>query len=223
MLTTNVYLNSLYMMSHRGFSQADDLISDLSKEPRTKYIVDDKYANIGFNFDNYMRSDFKDFEGMYSMSYLMTDESRARKEFVIFGTGNKAFLTIVSEIMLGVVNDSYDYGFNLILVKGFKADCLQKINRISTKINVFVFSDTQFEKPPFHAYGPRMSLMEDSEVDLLLKELKITKAQMKKISKDDPLVKYFGYTKGAVIRIHRTPMITGSLVTNTLDYRLVVG
>ena len=33
MLTTNVYLNSLYMMSHRGFSQADDLISDLPRNP----------------------------------------------------------------------------------------------------------------------------------------------------------------------------------------------
>lgn len=224
MLGFNVYKNSLYMMVHRGFEEADFLLKDLEKEPVTTYISGSRYHSIGYDFKSHLRSDIKEYEDRFLMSYAVSDQRTMKKAYVIFGVSSKAFLEVVSDIIINslIKDKDYSVSYSFFVSKDYNKKFTEKIDEINSKVDLRIYLDHNFLKPPFHAYTPRFSLLSEDEVSIMLKELHLTKKQPKKIKFDCPIISYFGYKRGDVVRIHRTPIIAGSLLKNTLDYRMVV-
>lgn len=213
-------------MTHRGFDEADETIKTLTKEAPSFYINGSQYHNMGYNFERHLRSDLKEIEDRFLMSYCFENSALQKKVYVIFGTNNKAFLEVLTDIILDSI--SKDAGFNvsfcLVLNKDFNVKYASRIDEMALRVNLRRHLDSTLQKPPFHALGARYSLMTDEEVAKVLFEAKLVKRQLKKISWNDPMMMYYDYPRGSVVRVHRTPNIAGSLMSGPLppDYRLVL-
>ena len=222
MLRFDVYRNVMYMMHHREMEDADELIEEIEKESPSTFLNNPRFHNMGIDFKSGITSDLKEIEERVMMSFCLTDERRKHKQIVFFGNNSKSFLQYMTMVMLK--NDFPDYTCYYVIVtaKEFTSKLSEKVTELSQKFNVTRFYDDNLIKPPFHSYGAKYELMTESELNLLMSELHITKKEMKKISKEDPLVKYYGWTTGKGVRLHQTPMIAGSLVKNMIDYRIIV-
>lgn len=213
-------------MVHRGFEDADDTIKTLAKEAPSLYINGSQYHNIGYNFERHLRSDLKESEDRFLMSYCFENNAEQKKIYVIFGTNNKAFLEVLTDIILDSLGK--DTGFNvsfcLVLNKDFNVKYASRLDEMSLRVNLRRHLDSSLLKPPFHALGARYSLMTDEEVAKMLNEAKLVKRQLKKISWGCPMMMYFDYPRGSVVKVHRTPNIAGSLMSGPLppDYRLIL-
>lgn len=69
-----------------------------------------------------------------------------------------------------------------------------------------------------HRYVPKHTVMTEEEVQVLLKELNISKVQLPKIFNNDPAAKAVGAKRGEVIKIERK----SPTAKKTLYYRCVV-
>lgn len=69
-----------------------------------------------------------------------------------------------------------------------------------------------------HSLVPKHEIMSDNAVEHLLKQYKVTKAQLPKIKASDPVVQAIGAKKGQVLKITRSSITAGKAVT----YRIVV-
>jgi DNA-directed RNA polymerase subunit H (RpoH/RPB5) len=219
-----VYLNSLYMMMHRGYEEADAMIHEVEKTKDSTMISGKEYQDLGYSFSDKVKSDIKDFENRFLMSYCLKSEVKNEKQFVIFGNDSRAFISVLSDIIIDDENDNDNTNivYNIIVPKEFKGKNIKdRIDIIAKKVHIFTFTDMEMTKPPFHAYGSRYELMTKKEVEDLLKSIMITTKQMRKISSQDPMIKYYGFFQDNCVRVHRTPMITGALVKHRIDYLFI--
>ena len=211
---------------HRGYENTDTMISEIEKEKDSLMIYNKEYQDIGYEFSKKVKSDIKDFESRFLMSYCLKNEMKNEKQFVIFGNDTKAFISVLADIIIDDHNDhdsSYSVVYNIVVPKEFKGKNVKdKLDVIAGKVNIFLFTDIELTKPPFHAYGSRYELMSKKEVDDFLKSIMITTKQMRKISSQDPMIKYYGFLPGQCVRVHRTPMIECALVKNRIDYLFII-
>lgn len=225
----NVFKTSLNMMKDRGYEESLNILEELEKVPPGKDFAQmgDLFQNIGWNFKSFHSLEIKDAIGRFKHSYVLTNEKEKKKGFVIFGLSTKAFLVTVTSVILSYRLspdfNRYKGEFVLILNKPFNSKFTARLDEISNYIDFRVHFDDSLQKRPFHALGPiSYEKMEDDEVKLFLEESCLNTRQLKKISSNDPVIKYYGFPKKSLIRIKRTPLIRGSLLQSTLDYRLVV-
>lgn len=214
------------MLLHRGYEEAEDIINSVNKEAPNFYISGSQYHNIGYKFEQHLRPDIKEIEDRFMMSYCFENSNEKKKTYVIFGTNNKSFIEILSDIILDALNKDFDYdlSFCVVLNKPFNIKYSSRLDEMALKINLRLHLDSSLVKPPFHSLGSRYSLMTEGEVNKFLDECKLTKRQLPKIGVNDPMMMYYDYPRGSVIRCHRTPNITGSMISGELPpyYKIVV-
>lgn len=220
MLEYSVYSTSLYMIAERGFEEVEDIIEQVSKANPDSFTEDKSLHNIGYNFQAHLKSDLRESESRFMMSYCIKSRRLNTKQFVIFGQTNKAFLTTLTDIMLED-HEGYTPVFNIVLPKEYNTKTEQRLDVMGNKVTIIRFMDKDLIKPPVHALGPRYEIMTDSEVETLTKTLYINKSKMKRILASDPAMKYIGAVSKMGVRIIRTPNIKGSLIKEMIDYRLV--
>lgn len=225
----NVFKTSLIMMHSRGYDEAESILEELSKTPKTQDFseISQNFENIGWDFKKFLTVDIKEASSRFKNSYVLTNEKDKKKAFVIFGISTKPFLIILTSIILSYRNseyfDEYEAEFIFVLNKMMKMKPTLKLEELASQVNFQSFFDMELCKPPIHSLGPfRYEKMTEEEVNTLLEESYLSRKQLKKIFSSDPVVKFLGFPKKTVIRIRRTPMILGSMIRTTIDYRLVV-
>lgn len=113
---------------------------------------------------------------------------------------------------------------NAIIISSeeFTPEAQKKISGI-TKPTIQVFFDYQlYFNPTFHFLTPKHTKISDEDRRKLLAESKIQPSQLLVISIDDPIVRYYGWKIGNIIRIERTNLVTNqTLVKNSISYRIV--
>lgn len=68
-----------------------------------------------------------------------------------------------------------------------------------------------------HNLQPHFEILSPSEIDAFKKEYNVSDYTIKKFSRTDPVVKYYGLKKGAVIKITRNQPVCGKMI----DHRMV--
>lgn len=95
---------------------------------------------------------------------------------------------------------------------------LQKPNEIPYQH--FTVDEIQY---PSCIFGSEYEIMSPSEVESLFKELNIkTRSSLPKLLMGDPVIKYFGWNKDDVIRIHRKSVGLPTIVDSSISYAVVV-
>lgn len=86
------------------------------------------------------------------------------------------------------------------------------------RIEVFMFDEMLFN-PTSHYLVPRHELLTSDEVQELSSHVDLNKIPW--ISIEDPIVKYYGYKVGDIIRIHRMNLVLDTIIDEYITYRMV--
>lgn len=81
-------------------------------------------------------------------------------------------------------------------------DAIRKLNMLLDKIDVFEFAELEINKTKHHLVPQHILLIKEKEKDLL-ESYKITKAQLPTIYTTDPIIKYYGWKPGQIVKILR--------------------
>jgi DNA-directed RNA polymerase subunit H (RpoH/RPB5) len=87
-----------------------------------------------------------------------------------------------------------------------------------------VFSDIELTYNPVeHVDTPRHELLSPQEAQAKLIELKVDPSKLLILKAKDPVVKYYGWTVGSLVRIHRDDYSVSILSPKSINYRIIVG
>lgn len=90
-----------------------------------------------------------------------------------------------------------------------------------TKWQVFFDQDLTYN-PTLHVDTPRHELLSPEEAQAKLRELRVDISKLLILKQDDPVVRYYGWTTGSLIRIHRDDQVVNILAPKSINYRVVV-
>lgn len=89
------------------------------------------------------------------------------------------------------------------------------------KIQIYQEHDLTYN-PTLHNDVPVHELVPANEVDRLLGELKVTPANMLLIREDDPIIRYYGWSAGNIVRVYRNDVSISMLAPRSINYRVVI-
>lgn len=110
----------------------------------------------------------------------------------------------------------------IITSEGFTSDAQRQIESVADPI-IQIFYDFQLQaNPTRHKLVPPHTKLSDDERREKLTKSRIEPRQLKNFSIDDPIVKYYGWRPGDLIRVNRTNLATNRvMVRNTISYGVV--
>ncbi len=90
-----------------------------------------------------------------------------------------------------------------------------------TKWQIFYDEDLTYN-PTTHIFTPKHEALTQDEVKSKLAEWKVDISKLLIIESTDPIVKYYGWTPGQVIRIYRNDDYISVLTPKSINYRVVL-
>jgi len=91
-----------------------------------------------------------------------------------------------------------------------------------TKWQVFYDHELTYN-PTTHIDTPRHELLSPEEAQEKLRELKVDLSKLLIIKVTDPVIRYYGWTPGNIVRIYRNDQSVSILAPKSINYRVIVG
>jgi DNA-directed RNA polymerase subunit H (RpoH/RPB5) len=91
-----------------------------------------------------------------------------------------------------------------------------------TKWQVFFDSELTYNTT-LHVDTPRHELLSPEETKLKLQELRADLSRLLILKATDPVVRYYGWLPGSLVRIYRDDQTIGILCPKSINYRVIVG
>lgn len=91
-----------------------------------------------------------------------------------------------------------------------------------TKWQVFFDSELTYN-PTRHVDTPRHELLSPDDAQAKLRELRVDLSKLLILKVDDPVVRYYGWTAGNLVRVHRNDQTVSILSNKSINYRVIVG
>ena len=91
-----------------------------------------------------------------------------------------------------------------------------------TKWQVFFDSELTYN-PTLHVDTPRHELLSEEEAQAKLRELRVDPSKVLIIKVNDPVVRYYGWSAGGLVRIYRDDSFISVLAPKSINYRIIVG
>lgn len=222
---TIIFENSLKMVKERGYPGISEYIKEVEKIRKQKLSIKPGMVNVGdFDFSKFMKREISEIENKFLLSYRVVDELEKKQNYIIFSIGNKAGSDLIMEIIDSTQKIDRDYikYYDVIVENNFKNIYKKKMEELEKIFELRIHEENNLKVSPIHSLGSDYEEMSKEEASKLLSDFNITRKEMKQISRNENIIKYFGFSKGSFIRIYRKPVISGSILQETLDYRLVV-
>jgi DNA-directed RNA polymerase subunit H (RpoH/RPB5) len=90
-----------------------------------------------------------------------------------------------------------------------------------TKWQVFYDSELTYN-PTTHVDTPKQYLLSPEETQEKLRELKADLSKLLILKVNDPVVRYYGWTAGNLVRVHRDDQSVSILAPKSINYRVIV-
>ena len=90
------------------------------------------------------------------------------------------------------------------------------------KKQIFFDSDLTYN-PVNHVDTPRHELLSPEETSAKLREMKTDVSGLLIIKSTDPVVRYYGWSPGGLVRVHRNDSSISVLAPQSINYRIIVG
>jgi DNA-directed RNA polymerase subunit H (RpoH/RPB5) len=91
-----------------------------------------------------------------------------------------------------------------------------------TKWQVFFDSELTYN-PTRHVDTPPHELLSPEQAQAKLRELRVDLSKLLIIKVNDPVVRYYGWTAGNIVRVHRDDQTISILSPKSINYRVIVG
>ncbi len=130
---------------------------------------------------------------------------------------------------VGIVNAFIDAatelgaGFGIIITnEGFTPDARKALDAITQPLLQIFFDYQLYANPTTHVLAPRHTKLSEEERRTLLTKYKLQPRQILVISIDDPIVRYYGWNIGDLIKVDRVNLATNkTMVKSSIVYRMV--
>jgi DNA-directed RNA polymerase subunit H len=206
-------------------------------------LVRDRGYNIGSD-ERYLTMSVSDFNAAYNQQAAATDTPISVRNFISHRyTKDDGQLLLVyyaakSEsskkyISIDIIK-SFTYNINhfrtsdniLIVNAPLSAKSVKEIadyqaQHPNRKIQIYQEHDLTYN-PTLHYDVPVHELVPSDQADRLLAELKVTPANMLLIREDDPIIRYYGWSPGNIIRVYRNDISISMLAPRSINYRVVI-
>jgi DNA-directed RNA polymerase I, II, and III subunit RPABC1 len=176
----------------------------------------------GYTIPEYEKVSFEQFIIKYNNKALdiyINDESLNKKIYVYFHNEVKNFSKSDLKIMQKVVDQYQDEDINLILILRDKENSAvtKELNKEAYKnVEIFLKKNMIFNIT-HHVFVPKHIILSNGEEKELLEKYNTTKGKLPKISKTDPIAKYYGMKTNQICKIIRRSPEVGEY----FYYRLV--
>lgn len=207
------------MLKDRGYlipeDEEDLFLADDSKGKLSSTILTDfvrhytSQDDATFSREN-MSTIYQDENGNKTYVYFVPQTAKERQ-----GVG------VVQSFVEKLTNQGINLGI-LITIEDFTSDAKKAIADITTP-SIQVFFDRQlFTNPTLHKTTPPHYRLTPDERLKFLSENKIQPGQMPSFTLDEPIVRYYNWKPGDIIRIERFNIATDKImVTRSIAYRIV--
>lgn len=102
------------------------------------------------------------------------------------------------------------------------ASAMKEISAVITfKIQIFLDSELMYNVVN-HEYVPRHKLLSVTKQAQLLEKMKIKLSQLSQIMHYDPVIKYYGWPRGRIVKIYRVDDVIAVMNKNSINYRVIV-
>lgn len=107
--------------------------------------------------------------------------------------------------------------------KSLSSDAKKEIKLLEKTIKIQIFNVSELLiNPTKHTYSRFMEKIPDEFVDNKLTELNCTKKDLTLLTSNDPIVRWYGWNIGDMIKIHRNDDDIPLTSTKTFGYRLII-
>jgi len=158
-----------------------------------------------------------------AMSATYTDENN-NKTYVYFApltTKEKQGVSVVNAF----IDTSVEMGANVGIIitnEGFTSDARKTLDTLTEPIIQVFFDHQLYINPTTHMMTPRHTRLSPEERRSFLTKYKLQPRQILVISIDDPIVRYYGWNVGDIIKIERFNLATNkTMVKSSIAYRIV--
>nr|QZX43305.2 DNA dependent RNA polymerase 2 subunit Rpb5 [Mimivirus sp.] len=151
-------------------------------------------------------------------------EDRGDNTFIVTANnGDKYAIKIIFQIISAIGKqsiiseffDEYNNYKKIIVAEGYNT----KINKVVSSTGSQIFRESAFLSDLIsHSFQPKFELLSPKEMELFKNEYNATTYTTKKITKSDPVTKYFALKVNDIIRIVRPSITSGE----SIDYRIVI-
>lgn len=163
----------------------------------------------GYNIPESEMISFEEFVIKYNnrnLDIYINDEFKNKKIYVYFHNDLKNFSKAdLKNIMQKVSNQYEDEDINLILIlkdKENSAISKELTKEIYKNVEIFLRKNMMFNITK-HEYVPKHIILTKEEEEELLEKYNTTKGKLPKISKSDPIAKYYGMKSDQICKIIR--------------------
>lgn len=218
-LLHSVKITQIQMLKDRGYDVADEeQIINMDLNTFVQYInaVINKYMNEGGGKIS-VRS---------SLTRLYTTPTRSRNMLVYYGSKSDDKSKISIEIVRAfqdIIIKNRNINEAVLIVNGdLSSPAEDLMNKLKT-IKWQIFKDNELTyNPTLHVYTPRHELLSKEEKIKVLQEFKTSISNLPLINLKDPIIKYYGWLPGGLVRIFRNDGSLSVLTPNSIGYRVIV-
>jgi DNA-directed RNA polymerase I, II, and III subunit RPABC1 len=96
------------------------------------------------------------------------------------------------------------------------------LNKI-TNVNWQIFNDSELHyNPTTHISVPKHILLSPEEAEAKQKELKVTPLQLPIMHNTDPIIKYYGWQVGNIVKIYRNDTFINIPAPHSINYKIII-
>lgn len=213
----DIKITQLQMVQDRGYPLHDDEEDILSRD----------FDNF-VNYVNYRcQTENKSVRNVLARIYDLQDEAgRSIKRLVVFYGGknpNQQHISVeVVRAFVGVIKQLSPTEAILIVDGPLSTAGNDQLAVVTTTaVQIFDESDLTYN-PTHHVDVPRHELLSPEETKSKLIEMRADKSKLLIIKADDPIVRYYGWKPGGLVRIYRDDRAISILGGKSINYRVIV-
>jgi DNA-directed RNA polymerase subunit H (RpoH/RPB5) len=214
----DIKITQLEMVQDRGYVLTEDEADLLLARDFNEFVM---------HVNRLVQEHQKSVRSALSRMYELRDaEGKLIKTMLVFyGNKNPSQKQISVEVVRQFVTLIQRYNFTeavLIVDAPLSSTSNDELKAVvTTKYQVFQESDLTYN-PTRHVDVPRHELLSPEETQAKLIEMKADKSKLLIIKADDPIVRYYGWKPGGLIRIHRDDRAISIIGSKSINYRVIV-
>lgn len=164
---------------------------------------------------------------LLSRFYEGTNLDGSRKTILVYygGKTTQQQTQVSADVARDFINLIQRYGNNegvLILDAHLSSTGQTELNSLPpAKRQVFFDSELTYN-PTRHVDTPRHELLSPAEANAKLRQLGVDRAGLLIIKSSDPVVRYYGWPTGGIVRVHRVDDVVSILAPASINYRVII-
>jgi len=209
----SVKRTQIQMVSDRGYDVSNDRYEEFIANFKEK-----KNLREIFNFNYPSKIDPKKVLHVHYIDKIYKRDKKGVRKEKINTPDIKDYISYLNTYIL--------YESILIIPVSIGSKALKTLDKflIESKIKHQIFLEEELTyNPTHHIDVPEHILLSKNETDILLRNAKINISMFPLIKINDPIVKYYGWSIGSVLKIKRNDSVIYLLSENSINYRIIIG